>query len=83
MKYVLCIAALIVMFSCSVPPKDRMEINLMNKGDETVEIRAGAGFFSRTIVLKPGQEWKGWVPRKWAGDSIWVRVKVKKKKPSN
>lgn len=80
MKY---IAGLIVLFlaSCSVPEeKDRIDIILKNQVDVTLEVRAQAGFFGRTLVLTPGMEWKGWIPKNFDIKEIQITIKKPKKK---
>ncbi|GEM_PF-6907574 len=60
----LLFGALVLLTACAAPaPAHRkMDINLRNTSPMPVEVRAKAGPLSRTIRLKPGETWSGWVP---------------------
>jgi hypothetical protein len=54
----------------------RLDIEVRNDTSEELHLIAEASGFSRTIALKPGQQWNGWVPvLPGAGD---VKVKVRR-----
>lgn len=44
------------------PAQRKMDIQLRNPSPVAVEVRAKAGPFARTIRLKPGETWSGWIP---------------------
>ncbi|MBI2901719.1 MAG: hypothetical protein HYY17_16160 [Planctomycetes bacterium] len=60
----LLFAALVLLASCAspAPASKKLDIVLRNTSAVPVEVKAKAGIFSRTIQLKPGETWNGWVP---------------------
>ena len=79
MKYL--IPALMFLASCATPePGNRkIDIVLRNTTPHPIEIRAHAGFLSRTIRLDPGETWTGWVPPSVPINEI--RIEVVEPKP--
>jgi len=79
MKYLL--PALLMLASCVAPAPGtrKLDIVLRNTTSHPIEVRAKAGFFSRTIRLEPGQSWTGWVPPQVPVSAIEVEVAEGKK----
>ena len=64
----------LLLFSCSAPPRDRLDIQIKNFLPHPVRIRAATGILQRTIQLEPGERWTGWVPRSVAADRIQIKL---------
>jgi hypothetical protein len=80
MKY--AIALVFLMGACTVPQSrvDKVDILLRNTTSHPIEVRARAGFFSKTIRLQPGEAWKGWIPPQVPVSEIVIDVKEGKVK---
>jgi hypothetical protein len=73
-KYLLPV--LLVMNACVFPAtgERRVDIVLRNKTERPIELRAQAGLFSRTLLLAPGEVWRGWIFGQLLGSEIRVEV---------
>ena len=71
MKYLL----VLLLMGCAT--SNRTEVTLKNDTEQKIAIEAKADGIGRTIVLEPGSEWSGWIPRGSGAKSISVRVIAK------
>ena len=71
----------VLLTSCSTPPPEkRIDIIIKNTTDQPLIFKAKMGPFGRTLKLKPGQAWYGWVLRDFAGKEMQIEVSKPKKK---
>ncbi len=59
MKF-LALGTVLLCAACSSAPEHRVDVTIRNRTQSTVKLRASAGLFSKSIVLKPGETWTGW-----------------------
>lgn len=62
MKYLIPVLLLLASCVAPTPGVRKTDVVVRNTSPYPIEVRAKAGFLSRTIRLMPGEAWTGWVP---------------------